>query len=65
MFCNRNKIIDIYHWAETMVQHPDLYVVPWHKPCQFALRFNKVLMDGKLDGKNRFSTNTFIKLNNS
>jgi hypothetical protein len=30
-----------------------------------ALRFNKVLMDGKLDGKNRFSTNTFIKLNNS
>jgi len=46
MFCNRNKIINIWQESYAIVHHSDKHVVPWctHRP--FAFEFNKVLMAG-------------------
>jgi len=36
-------MIDIWNWVKAMVQHSDLYVVPWYKPRSYIFGFNNVL----------------------
>ena len=36
-------MIDIWNWFKAMVQHSDLYVVPWYKPGSYIFGLNKDL----------------------
>jgi len=56
MFCNRNKLIGIWHGAQAMVQHSDLHVIPWFKlrPVAFWIQqsFDGWLIECGINHKN-------------